>query len=192
MLGASLFDDRRPAPAGWVRVRTSEEAIELLRAGGVDELSHDHDLGLVVGPGERTGYDVLLWLEAEVAAGRAPAAGRDGRAFRQRRRGGADGAGGRVDPAARRRGARRIVNADRGARPADFLWLLLPLAVLAASRKGAVPAGLAVGFALYVVGPLLGGLIMLAKGRSVRAGLLVAALFPVLGLIALLGLENRR
>jgi hypothetical protein len=24
-----------------------------------------------VAPGERTGYDVLLWLEAEVAAGRA-------------------------------------------------------------------------------------------------------------------------
>ena len=81
---------------------------------------------------------------------------------------------------------------DRGARIADFLWLLLPLAVLAAFRKGAVPAGLAVGFALYVVGPLLGGLIMLAKGRSVRAGLLVAALFPILGLLALSALENRR
>ena len=75
---------------------------------------------------------------------------------------------------------------------ADFLWLLLPLAVLAAFQKGAEPAGLAVGFALYFVGPLLGGLIMLAKGRSVRAGLLVAALFPVLGHLALLGLENRR
>jgi uncharacterized membrane protein len=85
------------------------------------------------------------------------------------------------------------VNADRGARVADFLWLLLPLAVLAGFRKGAVPAGLAVGFALYVVGPLLGGLTMLAKGRSVRAGLLVAALFPILGQIALLGLgRNHR
>jgi VIT1/CCC1 family predicted Fe2+/Mn2+ transporter len=56
---------------------------------------------------------------------------------------------------------------------------------------GAVPAGLAVGFALYVVGPLLGGLIMFAKGRSVGAGLLVAALVPIIGHIALLGLENR-
>jgi hypothetical protein len=84
------------------------------------------------------------------------------------------------------------VNADRGARAADFLWLLLPLAVLAASRRGAVPAGLAVGFAIYVVGPLLGGLIMLAKGRSVRAGLLVAALFPIMGHIALVGLANHR
>jgi hypothetical protein len=84
------------------------------------------------------------------------------------------------------------MNADRGARAADFLWLLLPLAVLAASRRGAEPAGLAVGFALYFVGPLLGGLTMLAKGRSVRAGLLVAALLPILGQIALLGLESHR
>ena len=84
------------------------------------------------------------------------------------------------------------VRADRGARPVDFLWLLLPLAVLAAFRRGAEPAGLAVGFAVYFVGPLLGGLIMLDKRRSVRAGLLVAALFPLLGHIALLGPGNRR
>jgi hypothetical protein len=75
--------------------------------------------------------------------------------------------------------------------PADFLWLL-PLGVLAVFWDGAVPAGLAVGFALYVVGPLLGGLIMLAKGRSVRAGMLVAAVFPLLGHLALLGLDSRR
>jgi uncharacterized membrane protein len=84
------------------------------------------------------------------------------------------------------------VNADRGARAADFLWLLLPLAVLAAFRKGAVPAGLAVGFAVYFVGPLLGGLTMLAKDRSVRAGLLVAALLPIIGHIGLLALESHR
>lgn len=58
------------APEGWVRVRTPEEAIDLLRGGEVEELSLDHDLGLDVGKHERTGYDVLLWLEAEVAAGR--------------------------------------------------------------------------------------------------------------------------
>jgi uncharacterized membrane protein len=84
------------------------------------------------------------------------------------------------------------VRAGRGSNPADFLWLLLPLLMLAAFRKGAAPAGLAVGFALYFVGPLLGGLIMLAKGRSVSAGLLVAALLPLIGHIALLGLESRR
>ena len=70
------------------------------------------------------------------------------------------------------------MNADRDAKLVDFLWLLLPLAVLAAFRRGAEPAGLAVGSVLYVVGPLLGGLIMLEKGRSVRAGLLIVALSP--------------
>jgi hypothetical protein len=65
------LDDQRSAPEGWVHVRTPEEAIELLRGGEVEELSLDHDLGLDVGARERTGYDVLLWLEAEVAAGRA-------------------------------------------------------------------------------------------------------------------------
>ena len=65
------LDDERSAPAGWVRVRTPEETIELLRSGAVEELSLDHDLGLDVGARERTGYDVLLWFEAEVAAGRA-------------------------------------------------------------------------------------------------------------------------
>jgi uncharacterized membrane protein len=80
----------------------------------------------------------------------------------------------------------------RGSNPAGFLWLLLPLFLLAAFSGGAAPAGLAVGFALLVVGPLIGGLIMLAKGRSVAAGMLVAALVPILGHLALLGLENRR
>jgi hypothetical protein len=54
-----------------VHVRTPEEAIDLLRGGRVEELSLDHDLGLDVGPNEQTGYDVLVWLEREVAAGRA-------------------------------------------------------------------------------------------------------------------------
>jgi hypothetical protein len=65
------LDDRRAAPEGWVHVRTPDEAIELLRSGEVKEISLDHDLGLDVGARERTGYDVLLWLEAEVAGGRA-------------------------------------------------------------------------------------------------------------------------
>jgi hypothetical protein len=61
------LDDLREAPAGWVRIKTPEEAIELLRAGEVTELSLDHDLGLDTEDAERTGYDVLLWLEREVA-----------------------------------------------------------------------------------------------------------------------------
>ncbi len=83
------------------------------------------------------------------------------------------------------------MGSNRGANVADFLWLLLPLAVLAAFSGGAAPAGLAVGFALYVVGPLLGGLIMLAKGQPVRAGA-GRGLLPILGLLARLGLESRR
>lgn len=61
------LDDQREAPADWVRVKTPEETIELLRAGEVAELSLDHDLGLDTEDTERTGYDVLLWLERQVA-----------------------------------------------------------------------------------------------------------------------------
>jgi hypothetical protein len=43
------LDDRRAAPEGWVHVRTPEEAIDLLRAGGIEELSLDHDLGSTSG-----------------------------------------------------------------------------------------------------------------------------------------------
>ena len=61
------LDDERVAPTGWVRVRWPDEAIELLRSGEVRELSLDHDLG----DDERgTGYDVLLWIEEQVACHR--------------------------------------------------------------------------------------------------------------------------
>ena len=57
------LDDERETPDGWVRVYWPDEAIELLKAGGVTEISLDHDLG----DDERgTGYDVLLWLEEQV------------------------------------------------------------------------------------------------------------------------------
>ena len=39
------LDDERSTPDGWVRVYWPEEAIELLKAGGVTEISLDHDLG---------------------------------------------------------------------------------------------------------------------------------------------------
>ena len=64
------LDDVREAPAGWVRTRTPAETIELLRTGEVRELSLDHDLGLDRDELEQTGYDVLAWLEREVAEGR--------------------------------------------------------------------------------------------------------------------------
>ncbi len=61
------LDDLRAAPPGWVRVRTPEEAIALLETGDVTEISLDHDLGLFDGERERTGYDVVAWLEWKVA-----------------------------------------------------------------------------------------------------------------------------
>ncbi|MGE0191144.1 MAG: cyclic-phosphate processing receiver domain-containing protein [Planctomycetota bacterium] len=58
------LDDERPTPAGWVGARWPEDAIRLLEAGGVTEISLDHDLG----DDERgTGYTVLLWIEEAVA-----------------------------------------------------------------------------------------------------------------------------
>jgi hypothetical protein len=60
------LDDERAAPDGWIPVRSPEEAIMLLRTGEVTELSLDHDLGLATSDRERTGYDVLLWLEEAV------------------------------------------------------------------------------------------------------------------------------
>jgi hypothetical protein len=63
------LDDVRTAPEGWVHVKTPEEAIELLRSGEVEEISLDHDLALATAESERTGYDVLTWLEEAVATG---------------------------------------------------------------------------------------------------------------------------
>ena len=58
------LDDERTTPDGWVRVYWPDEAIELLNSGNVTEISLDHDLG----DDERgTGYDVVLWIEEQVA-----------------------------------------------------------------------------------------------------------------------------
>jgi hypothetical protein len=58
------FDDERVTPEGWTRVYWPTEAIELLKSGRVVEISLDHDLG----DDERgTGYDVVLWIEEQVA-----------------------------------------------------------------------------------------------------------------------------
>ena len=48
-------------------MKAPEEAIELLQGGDVTELSLDHDLGLLDREPEATGYDVVLWIEAQVA-----------------------------------------------------------------------------------------------------------------------------
>jgi hypothetical protein len=62
------LDDRRsPRDPDWVWVKTPEAAIELLATGEVIELSLDHDLGLLDREPEATGYDVVLWIERQVA-----------------------------------------------------------------------------------------------------------------------------
>ncbi|MGR5254302.1 cyclic-phosphate processing receiver domain-containing protein [Vibrio astriarenae] len=58
------LDDERQTPEGWWRVYWPEEAIALLKQGNVSEISLDHDLG---DDEHGTGYDVVLWIEEEVA-----------------------------------------------------------------------------------------------------------------------------
>ncbi|GAB1619854.1 cyclic-phosphate processing receiver domain-containing protein [Pseudomonas putida] len=60
------LDDQRPEPAGWTRAYWPDEVIQLLQSQQVEVLSLDHDLG----DDERgTGYDVITWIEQEVALG---------------------------------------------------------------------------------------------------------------------------
>ncbi|WP_137938115.1 cyclic-phosphate processing receiver domain-containing protein [Chitinivorax sp. B] len=59
-----FLDDERATPEGWVRVFWPDEAIALLQTGEVEEISLDHDLG---DDTRGTGYDVVIWLENEVA-----------------------------------------------------------------------------------------------------------------------------
>lgn len=47
--------------------KTPHEVIELLSAGGVELVSLDHDVNVFEGEREFTGYDVLLWIEEQVA-----------------------------------------------------------------------------------------------------------------------------
>lgn len=66
------LDDVRPAPDGWEWVKTADEAIERLKAGGVVEVSLDHDLGSDFGPPEPTGYTVAAWIELAAHLGALP------------------------------------------------------------------------------------------------------------------------
>ena len=59
-----LDDERTPPDDGWVLVKTPAQAVALLETGEVSHLSLDHDLGDDEGIG--TGYDVVLWMEAQV------------------------------------------------------------------------------------------------------------------------------
>jgi len=60
-----LDDQAVRDPEGWVVVRTADEAIALLIAGGVEAISLDHDLGDIryePYPREVTGMDVVRWM----------------------------------------------------------------------------------------------------------------------------------
>jgi hypothetical protein len=60
-------DVRDPRRPGWTVVRTADEAITLLAAGGVEAISLDHDLRDFRQdpyPREVTGMDVVRWMVA--------------------------------------------------------------------------------------------------------------------------------
>lgn len=61
------LDDERKAPKGWMQTTTSHETIKLLQKRVVSELSLDHDLGDILKDKCGTGYDVLLYIEQQVA-----------------------------------------------------------------------------------------------------------------------------
>ncbi|MCX9157805.1 hypothetical protein OPU71_16905 [Niveibacterium sp. 24ML] len=58
-----FLDDERQTPEGWIRTYWPDETIALLEAGGVEEISLDHDLG---DDDRGTGYDVILWIEEAI------------------------------------------------------------------------------------------------------------------------------
>lgn len=59
-----LDDVRDPPDNTWTHVKTASEAILLLRDKSPDVISLDHDLGDSLCCG--SGYDVALWIEAQV------------------------------------------------------------------------------------------------------------------------------
>jgi hypothetical protein len=63
------LDDTRPAPPGWELAKTVDEAVRILRQGGVTDLSLDYDLG---DSAHGTGVTLLDWLETAVSDGRMP------------------------------------------------------------------------------------------------------------------------
>lgn len=58
-----FLDDVRPAPDGWVLVKSVHECVELLHKGGVTHLSLDNDLG----PDAIDGWRVMAYLETRCA-----------------------------------------------------------------------------------------------------------------------------
>lgn len=55
-------DDERPAPEGWDLAKSYQEAIDKLETINYDKVSLDHDIASFDENGEKTGYDIALWL----------------------------------------------------------------------------------------------------------------------------------
>lgn len=70
------LDDTRPMPEDYTHwAKTSDEAIELLKTGKVEEISLDHDLGHSHHDGfeeEKTGYTVAKFIEEGAIKGTLP------------------------------------------------------------------------------------------------------------------------
>ena len=63
-MGLRVFlDDERKTPEGWTRTFNVLQTIEMLKTRNVSELSLDNDLG----SDDEEGYDVLTWLEEQIA-----------------------------------------------------------------------------------------------------------------------------
>ena len=60
-----FLDDVREAPPDWCLMRSVKDVIDALKTSSVSIISLDHDLGDSAIYG--TGYDVILWIENEVA-----------------------------------------------------------------------------------------------------------------------------
>jgi hypothetical protein len=73
-----FLDDRRATPLGWTRCYWPDHVIQWLESEPVEVVSLDYDLGDKEtaereGRPERTGYDVLAWIEEQlVLHGRQP------------------------------------------------------------------------------------------------------------------------
>lgn len=62
------IDDERnpPRDKGWMIARTADQAVLILKAHDVVEISFDHDLG----DESDTGYHIINWIEQEIYFGR--------------------------------------------------------------------------------------------------------------------------
>jgi len=59
------------APMGddWIWMKRVDDVITALKTGKVESIHLDHDLGV---EDERTGYEVLAWLEEQIGTGQWP------------------------------------------------------------------------------------------------------------------------